>query len=375
MEDENCGREIYIGLMSGTSLDAVDAAAVEFIHGRPLLLGAINTEIPDDLRKQIVTLCKPGKNEIEQLGEVDYQLGELFSNATLQLLNEQQLSSEQITAIGSHGQTLRHRPRARYPFTIQAGSAALIAQRTGITTIADFRSRDIAAGGEGAPLVPAFHALLFDSKKEQRCILNIGGIANLTFLSGSKEEAVSGYDCGPGNLLMNAWCERHRQQPYDIDGEWAMGGDVQQPLLQKLLQEAYLKRPAPKSTGRELFNIEWLDQHLEHLPAISPQDVQATLCEFTVKCIASAINRHPTAISAVYVCGGGVHNHYLRQRLMALLKTVPVHSSNKIGLDPDWVEACAFAWLARQTLRGATGNLPEVTGAKQPVILGAIYPA
>lgn len=375
MEDESCGREIYIGLMSGTSLDAVDAAAVEFIHGQPHLLGAINTEIPGDLCKQITTLCKPGRNEIEQLGELDYQLGELFSNATLQLLNEQQLSSGQITAIGSHGQTLRHRPHARYPFTIQAGSAALIAQRTGITTIADFRSRDIAAGGEGAPLVPAFHALLFDSKKEQRCILNIGGIANLTFLSGSKGEAISGYDCGPGNLLMNAWCERHRQQPYDTNGEWAMSGDVQQPLLQKLLQEAYLKRPAPKSTGRELFNIEWLDQHLELLPSISPQDVQATLCEFTAKCIATAINRHPTIISAVYVCGGGVHNQYLMQRLVVLLKTIPIHSSNKIGLDPDWVEACAFAWLARQALHGATGNLPEVTGAKQSVILGAIYPA
>lgn len=375
MENKNSGREIYIGLMSGTSLDAVDAAAIEFIHGRPHFLGAINTEIPDDLRKKIIALCKSGGNEIEQLGELDYQLGELFSNATLQLLNKQQLSSDQVTAIGSHGQTLRHRPHARYPFTIQAGSAALIAQRTGITTIADFRSRDIAAGGEGAPLVPAFHALLFDSKKEQRCILNIGGIANLTFLSGSEGAAVSGYDCGPGNLLMNAWCERHRQQPYDANGEWAMSGRVQQPLLQKLLQEAYLKRPAPKSTGRELFNIEWLDQHLEHLPSMSLQDVQATLCEFTAKCIATAINRHPTAISAVYVCGGGVHNQYLMQRLVVLLKTIPIHSSNKIGLDPDWVEACAFAWLARQALNGATGNLPEVTGAKQPVILGAIYPA
>ncbi len=375
MESENGGREIYIGLMSGTSLDAVDAAAVEFIRGRPHLLGAINTEIPDGLRKQIIALCKPGENEIEQLGALDYQLGELFSNTTLQLLNKQQLKPDQITAVGSHGQTIRHCPRARYPFTIQIGSAALIAQRTGITTIADFRSRDMAAGGEGAPLVPAFHALLFDSKKEQRCILNIGGIANLTFLSGSEGGKVTGYDCGPGNLLMNVWCERHKQRPYDANGEWAMSGHVQQLLLEKLLQEAYLKHPAPKSTGRELFNIDWLDQHLKQIPPISPQDVQATLCEFTAKCIAIAINRHLTAISAIYVCGGGVHNQHLMQRLMALLKTIPIHSSNEIGLDPDWVEACAFAWLARQTLRGATGNLPEVTGAKQSVILGAIYPA
>ncbi len=374
MADGATRREIYIGLMSGTSLDAVDTVAIEFCNNQFSLLGALSTEIPGQLRKQIIALCAPANNELELAGALDYQLGELFSEAILQLLDQQQLSPDQITAVGSHGQTIRHRPDATHPFTIQIGSAAVMAQRTGITTIADFRSRDIAAGGEGAPLVPAFHALLFDSEQEQRCILNIGGIANLTFLSGKAGGAVSGFDCGPGNLLMNAWCERHLQQPYDIDGQWARTGCVVQPLLERLLQERYIKRSPPKSTGRELFNISWLDQHLERLPSIPPQDVQATLCELTASSIAMAINRHPSAISAVYVCGGGAHNKQLMQRLKQRLETASIHSSKKIGLDPDWVEACAFAWLARQTLKGATSNLPEVTGAQHPVILGAIHP-
>ncbi|MCF6218981.1 MAG: anhydro-N-acetylmuramic acid kinase [Gammaproteobacteria bacterium] len=374
MRDKATRREIYIGLMSGTSLDAVDSVAIEFCNDQLSLLGTLSTEMPAQLRKKIIALCAPGNNELERSGALDYQLGELFSDTVLQLLHKQQLSPNQITAIGSHGQTIRHRPDAKPPFTIQIGSAAVIAQRTGITTVADFRSRDIAAGGEGAPLVPAFHALLFDSEQEQRCILNIGGIANLTFLSGKAGSVVSGFDCGPGNLLMNAWCERHIQQRYDIDGQWARTGRVVQPLLESLLQEEYIQRPPPKSTGRELFNIEWLDQHLKAFPSTSPQDVQATLCELTASCIAMAVNRHPTAISAVYVCGGGAHNKQLMRRLKQLLEAPFLHSSKKIGLDPDWVEACAFAWLARQTLNSATGNLPEVTGAEQPVILGAIHP-
>ncbi len=375
MGDNATRREIYIGLMSGTSLDAVDTVAIEFCDNQFSLLGTLSTEIPEQLRRQIIALCTPGNNELERSGALDYQLGELFSAAILRLLEQQQLAPSQITAIGSHGQTIRHCPNATHPFTLQIGSAAVIAQRSGITTITDFRSRDIAAGGEGAPLVPAFHALLFDSELEQRCILNIGGIANLTFLSGKSGGAVSGFDCGPGNLLMNAWCERHRQQPYDIGGQWANTGHVVQPLLENLLQERYIKRSPPKSTGRELFNILWLDRHLKEFPSVAPQDVQATLCELTAASIAMAINRHPTAVSAIYVCGGGVHNKQLMYRLKQRLETTPIHSSKKIGLDPDWVEACAFAWLARQTLKGATGNLPEVTGAKHPVILGAIYPA
>ncbi len=368
--------DIYIGLMSGTSLDAVDAAAVSFSGGQPKLIGATNITIPDNLRKSIITLCQSGNNEIEQLGMLDAQLGELFASAVQVLLKHCQLNPQQIQAIGNHGQTLRHRPKQKHPFTLQIGSASIIAQRTGITTIADFRSRDIAAGGEGAPLVPAFHSILFDSQKERRCIVNIGGISNITYLSGNSRDKVIGFDCGPGNLLMNAWCEQHISKRYDDSGNWAASGIINKELLDAMLNEPFFSLTPPKSTGRELFNINWLDKHLaHHKKPLRTEDVQATLCELTAHCISNAIQKYATQCNAVYICGGGAHNQHLMVRLQNLVRPAELNSSKKIGLDPDWVEACAFAWLAKQTLERKPGNLPEVTGADSAVILGAIYPA
>lgn len=362
--------------MSGTSLDAVDAVAVTFSEKQLQIISALSIEIPPQLREKIASLCQPGENEIDRLGQLDFQLGELFASGVQRLLDKSQLQAKQVRAIGSHGQTIRHRPGGDTPFTLQIGAPALIAQRTGITTIADFRSRDIADGGEGAPLVPAFHAQQFDTPSEQRCILNIGGIANITRLKGKDfSRAITGFDCGPGNLLMDAWCSRHLKQPYDNNGIWAASGNIHQPLLHSLKQDPYFELTPPKSTGRELFNLPWLEQHLDRQPPILAADVQATLCELTAQSISEAIWKHAADTAALYVCGGGAHNSQLITRLTSLLAPINVYSSKKIGLDPDWVEACAFAWLAKRTLNGRPGNLPEVTGACQPAILGAIYPA
>jgi len=361
--------------MSGTSLDAIDAVAVTFAQKQLQIINTLSTDIPPELRDAITSLCQPGNNEIERLGRLDFQLGELFATSVQRLLGKSQLQAKQVRAIGSHGQTIRHRPTGNTPFTLQVGAPALIAQRTGITTVADFRSRDIAAGGEGAPLVPAFHAVQFDTPAEQRCILNIGGIANITRLRGMNTQAITGFDCGPGNLLMDAWCSRHKKQPYDANGAWAASGTINQSLLQAFMQEPYFKLTPPKSTGRELFNVSWLDQFLDKLPPLDPADVQATLCEVTAQSISEAIQEHAADSTAIYVCGGGAHNTQLLARLATLLAPISIDSSKKIGLDPDWVEACAFAWLAKQTLDDKPGNLPEVTGAQQAVILGAIYPA
>lgn len=366
---------IYVGLMSGTSLDAIDAVLVNFKGNNCYLLHSSSTEISNALRSKILQLCSPGANEIEQMGSLDIELGELFAVAVNQLLKQASHSSDEIQAIGSHGQTLRHRPDISRPFTLQIGDAATIAERTGITTVSDFRSRDIAAGGQGAPLVPAFHAQVFDSTEERRAIVNIGGISNITRLAGSSQQPVIGFDSGPGNLLMNGWCKKHLDQEFDNSGEWARSGKVNTHLLKHLLNEPYFSTPPPKSTGRELFNMEWLEKHLSQLPPIPAQDVQATLCELTASTISDAIKQHACECNVLYVCGGGVHNTLLMERLQAQLAPHTVSSSQKIGLHPDWVEACAFAWLAKQAIKKLPGNLPEVTGAKQPVILGAIYQA
>ena len=330
--------------------------------------------MPGALRRDILQLCSPGENEIDQMGLLDNKLGKLFAKAVLQLLSESQTSAQDVLAIGSHGQTIRHRPYATEPFTLQVGNAALIAELTGITTIADFRSRDMAAGGQGAPLVPAFHAQQFDSKEQQRCILNIGGISNITRLPGISGTATTGFDCGPGNLLMDGWCQRHLGKPYDNAGHWAGTGKINPQLLETLLSEPYFSLPPPKSTGRELFNLSWLDQQLVVFPNLAAEDVQATLVELTAQSIGVALSHYATDCDALYICGGGANNDLLIARITELVAPVTVSSSKKIGLDPDWVEACAFAWLAKQAMHGLPGNLPEVTGANAPVILGAIYP-
>lgn len=366
----------YIGLMSGTSVDAIDAVLVDLSTDRPLLLATHTGKWDLSLRQDILrTLNQPERISLDALGRLDAALGEAFAEAALSVVANARLTPADVTAIGSHGQTLYHAPTAQPPFTLQAGDASRIAARTGITTVADFRRRDIAEGGQGAPLVPAFHQAVFSKPGTSRAILNIGGIANLTLLPADGGPA-SGFDTGPGNLLMDAWTGRHRAETFDRDGEWARSGTCDAALLARLLDQPYLRMPPPKSTGRELFSLSWLDALLADGFADLPADqVQATLAEFTAASIASALERFSAPVEELFVCGGGAHNSFLMQRLQALLPGCRTATTTTLGVPPDWVEAVAFAWLARQTLAGEPGNIPTVTGAGRAAVLGAVYPA
>ncbi|TAK73566.1 MAG: anhydro-N-acetylmuramic acid kinase [Gammaproteobacteria bacterium] len=358
--------ELYIGLMSGTSADGIDAALVDFSQTPPVTIATHYQPYSPALREQILALCVQGENEIHRLGELDVVLGSAFAEAVNHLLQQQSLAPSEIKAIGSHGQTVRHAPSR---FTLQVGDPNTIAAKTGITTIADFRRKDIAHGGQGAPLLPAFHHHLFATTKTQRVIVNIGGIANVTLLS----SPIIGFDTGPGNVLMDAWIGLHQQQTHDKDGAWAAQGQVHPALLERLLADTYFHLPPPKSTGREYFHLAWLQQYLE--TPTPPQDVQATLAELTARSILLSIQKHQS-VGEILICGGGAHNTFLMQRLQQLAEPhYTVDSTQKYGIHPDWVEAIAFAWLARQTLLRQPGNLPSVTGAHQAVILGGIYQA
>ena len=357
--------------MSGTSLDGVDAVLAEIgPAGHPRLLHSHYLPYPDSLRAQLLALHTPQPDEIHLAALAANELARLYAEAVRALLDG--IAPDSVRAIGCHGQTLRHRPADGY--TLQIGNAALLAELTGIPVVADFRSRDIAAGGQGAPLVPAFHAQALRLPGTHRVIANIGGIANITDLP--VDGTVRGWDTGPGNMLMDAWIKRHRDTHYDRDGAWAASGGVHTGLLAALTQHAYLKQPPPKSAGREQFNLEWLDATLGSLnEAIATADVQATLLEFTATSLADAVKRECGGAREFYVCGGGAHNGALMQRIRVLLPNVEVATTAALGVDPDWVEALAFAWLARQTMHHAPGNLPAVTGARGERILGAIYPA
>ncbi len=359
--------ELYIGLMSGTSLDGIDTVLADFSTPRPKLVASYYYPYTPEQRKTIVALCQPGADEINRLGELDVMLGKQFAQAVRTLLNENNLSAAKIHAIGSHGQTIRHHPQRQ--FTLQIGDPNIIAAETGITTVADFRRRDIACGGQGAPLVPAFHQHIFASNNTNRIILNIGGIANITLLASGKEK-VLGFDTGPGNTLLDAWAEKHLHQPHDKNGAWAAQGKIQTQLLNQLLADPFFKLPAPKSTGREYFNLNWLENQLPK--NITSVDVQATLVELTAHSIIDAIKKYFTA-GEILVCGGGVHNTFLFSRLQALADGYSVASTQKYGVDPDWVEAIAFAWLAKQTLQKKPGNIAAVTGANRTTILGGVY--
>jgi len=362
----------YIGLMSGTSVDGIDAALVSIpVNGQLALLATHQHPFPAVIRNAIQALMQPGPNEIEREGEMDVQMGHLFAEATHALLAKSGISASSIRAIGSHGQTIRHRPHAAHPFSRQIGNPSVIAEETGITTVADFRSRDLAAGGEGAPLVPAFHRWLFHKPGTRRAIVNIGGVANITWLPASENNAVLGFDTGPGNTLLDQWIARHRNEPYDRDGTWAASGRVQKDLLAQLMAEDYFAKAPPKSTGREYFNLAWLEQQLVGI--LAPEDIQATLAELTAVSIAQGLKLLPDKVGEIYLCGGGTHNSHLVARLRALLPDISVATTEILGLDPDWVEAAAFAWLAHRTLAGHAGNIPSVTGARHPVLLGGIY--
>lgn len=367
--------ELYLGLISGTSLDAVDAALVDFAAHPPRPVVFHSHPFPADLRAALLALCHGGGgDELRRMAQLDVQVGKLFGDAALAVLNRAAVAPETVRAIGSHGQTVRHEPASDPPFTVQIGDPNHIAQRTGITTVADFRRRDVAAGGQGAPLVPAFHAALLRVSDEDRVVLNIGGMANITVLPREPRHAVGGFDTGPGNVLMDGWAQRHLDTARDENGRWAATAEPDAQLLAALLDDAYFKRPPPKSTGREYFNMRWLESHLKRSSAAAPATVQASLCALTAMSAAHDITRYAPATKRVLVCGGGIHNATLMQRLATELSGITVESTQTLGLDPDWIEALAFAWLAKQTLDGHAGNLPAVTGASAAVVLGGIYP-
>jgi len=365
----------FIGIMSGTSLDGVDVAIVDFDDVSSCHLIAAKTfPFPDKLRIDLQALMNRPKCQLQTLGQVDIALGQFIAQIIQQFLTEQNINPNMIAAIGSHGHTIFHSPDTDMPFSLQIGNANVIAEATGIATIADFRQRDIAAGGQGAPLVPAFHAELFTDTKQARAIVNIGGIANITRLDQS--QPILGFDTGPGNVLLDAWISQHLQKPYDDGGRWATEGKCHQDLLTQLLADPYFHKPIPKSTGREYFNLPWLNQHLHVLDqSVSAVDTQATLLELTASSISRDIRRYCDTVSAVYICGGGAHNDALMMRMQSLLNDKDVATTERLGLHPDWVEATAFGWLAYRTLNQQTGNLPSVTGAKHAVVLGTIYPA
>lgn len=355
--------------MSGTSLDGIDAVLVDFTGENPELISKYFLPFDDALKQAVLDLHQPSHNELHQAQLTGNQLARLYALAVNSLLTETGYSPDQIRATGCHGQTIRHCPEHGY--TLQIGNAALLAELTGITVVSDFRSRDIAAGGQGAPLVPAFHDKILRHPDIQRVIVNIGGISNLTNLAPGI--ATSGFDCGPGNLLMDAWCMQHLGQPYDANGGWAATGKVLPALLEKMLGEPFFALPPPKSSGRDLFNMAWLHRRLQGNER--PEDVQATLLELTCLTIADSIIERCGGAQEIYLCGGGAHNSTLLNRLAALLPNCTVQTTNVLGVNSDFLEAIAFAWLAQQNLLGIPANLPIVTGAAHPCILGAIYPA
>ncbi len=366
----------YIGLMSGTSMDGIDAALVEIGAGRTRLLQAISHSWPQTLQSRLRRQASSEACTLREYGELDHLCGQEFARAALRLMDASGLNADRIRAIGSHGQTIHHRPQAPAPFSLQIGDPNIIAEETGVTVVADFRRRDMAAGGQGAPLVPAFHQAVFQHPTRNRVILNIGGIANITMLPASGQPA-TGFDTGPGNCLMDLWCARKCGLPYDRNGDWAAQGAPDAGLVQTLLDDAYFQLPPPKSTGTEYFGPEWLEGKLKYHPGLSDEDVQASLLDLTASSIREAIARWAPAAEEILVCGGGAHNQALLHRLSSLASPIPLMSTGDVrdGLDPDWVEAAAFAWLARQALEGIPGNLPTVTGARHPVILGGVYPA
>jgi anhydro-N-acetylmuramic acid kinase len=364
--------DLYLGMISGTSADGIDVALVRFDPEPQLLLGR-TYRWDDALRTRLIELGQGGEaTSLDELGELDVQVAQAFAHAAGRLITQSGLDRAQIRAIGSHGQTVRHRPDGTFPFSWQMGDGNVIAERTGIPTVADFRRRDVAAGGHGAPLMPAFHAAMLHAPTEDRAVLNLGGIGNLTLLPASG--AVRGFDTGPANALLDAWCERHTGQAFDAGGAFAASGQVDAKLLDKLLDEPWFALPPPKSTGREQFHLAWVEAKLGKSKA-KPADVQATLLELSAVTVADALRTTQPDTKRVMACGGGVHNPLLMERLSARLPGITVESTETHGLHPDYVEAMGFAWLARETLAGRPGNLPSVSGAKGLRVLGALYPA
>ncbi|WP_417691173.1 anhydro-N-acetylmuramic acid kinase [Pseudidiomarina sp.] len=375
--------ELYIGLMSGTSMDALDAVLVDFQNGQPRLIKHLDTPLGEPLRSELLNLCRPGANEMHRLALADRQFAELSAELVLALLQTTGCTADTIKAIGSHGQTVRHMPEAIYPYTVQLGDPNTIAALTGIPVVADFRRKDIALGGQGAPLVPAFHDALFRQHAkaaEAIAILNLGGIANISVLPTNTTD-VLGFDTGPANTLLDLWYQLQHPDAadsFDRNGAYAASGKVNARLLAKFMQDPYIQQTPPKSTGREYFNQNWLEDYLEQLPHWHGADLQATLAEFTAQSVAHGLQQcQHTAdmgrISKVYVAGGGAFNDDLMQRLALNYPQASWHSVAELGVDPQHLEAMAFAWLARQYMQRQPGNLPSVTGASRATVLGGLY--
>ena len=367
--------DLFIGLMSGTSMDGVDGVLADFAASGVRVLQHASAPFPDALRSELMALNASGPDELHRAWLAGNGLMRVYAQVVAQLLARARLQPEAVAAIGAHGQTVRHRPGMfdGTGYTIQLAQPALLAELAGITVVADFRSRDVAAGGQGAPLAPAFHCAVFAQAGQTVGVLNIGGISNITLLR--PDGRTEGFDCGPGNALMDAWCAQHTGKPFDDGGRWAASGRVLPDLLASLLAEPFFAQPAPKSTGRDLFNRPWLDAHLKNFASAAPADVQATLTELTARACAQDAQRAAPGLKRLIVCGGGAFNSHLMQRLAALLPQTHVISSGEAGLPPLQVEAAAFAWLAMKALRGERLDLQMTTGARGARVLGGIYPA
>ena len=369
-------RPLYIGLMSGTSLDGVDGVLADYATGAGQVLAHASCGFDAPLRAELLALNSPGgTDELHRAALAANALARSYATVVAQLLAQARVPATAVAAIGAHGQTVRHRPQLfdGTGYTLQLGNPALLAELTGITVVADLRSRDVAAGGQGAPLVPAFHQGVFGRGGQTVLALNLGGIANLSVLRA--DGSVLGFDCGPGNALMDGWCQQHLGLDFDENGRWAASGRVLPALLAALLDEPFLHKPPPKSTGRDLFNPPWLASHLERCEAASAADVQATLTEYTARACAMSANSYKLNSKQMAVCGGGALNTHLMARLQAACPGIQVLATDALGLPVLQVEAAAFAWLACRTMRGLAGNLPSVTGARGPRVLGAVYPA
>ncbi len=362
----------YIGVMSGTSLDAIDVVLAAIDEHLVVQLASYSHPIPLEIKNAVLAICQGQQLTLSRLGQLDHRLGKLFAQAVQILMDQQSLTYADVTAIGCHGQTVWHEPQGEAAHSLQIGDNNQIVALTGVTVVGDFRRRDMALGGQGAPLVPAFHHALLAHPTERRMVLNIGGIANLSLLIPG--HAVKGYDTGPGNMLMDAWIWRQKGKPYDSDAEWASSGKVILPLLQQMLSDPYFAAPAPKSTGREYFNLGWLERQLSAFPGLASEDVQATLTELTAVTISEQVLLSG-GCERLMVCGGGSRNPLLMARLAGLLPGTEVGTTDDAGISGDDMEALAFAWLAFRTLSGLPGNLPSVTGASEASVLGAIFPA
>ncbi len=367
----------YLGIMSGTSLDGVDIALTNIHSNQTKLIAADFTPMPENLREKMTALIQSGETTLQALGELDHQFGLLYADCVNTFLRKHELKPEQVEAIGCHGQTVWHSPKSQFPFTMQIGDMNLLAAKTGITVVGDLRRKDMAFGGQGAPLVPAFHQAVFFDPNWATVVLNIGGISNISLLI--PEQPVIGFDTGTGNTLLDQWIEKHQGKAYDKNGEWAASGQVNPDLLAVLLDEDFFQLPPPKSTGRELFNLAWLENKIQKITgkttALLPQDVQATLAEFTVQSIVLALNNIQTALPCrLLVCGGGAKNQAIMNGLKQALPSWRIQLTTELDLDIDYVEAAAFAWLAYRRMHNLPANLPSVTGATSAVSLGAIFP-